>query len=80
LETIRAQRPAIFAELLRKWSARLGYHPNAVIELLRSAGYRCFACHGSRLAEIEGIDDATLDTNFFFLHDERHRADIARLA
>lgn len=100
LETIRRHRPAIMAELLRKWTARFGYHPNDVIAFLAEEGYRCFVVVSSgaaaarapaasdplqgrsdaeRLREVLVVDDATVETNFFFLHRERHAHDIERL-
>lgn len=71
-ESIRRDKPIVFAELLRKWSAKFNYHPNDVIELFRSCGYRCFTSHEDRLVEFDVMDDQTLETNFFFLHGEKH--------
>ena len=72
METIAKQRPVIFVELLRKWAAKFGYHPNEVIGLLRGAGYRCFTASGGRLSEFFVMDEGTKETNFFFLHSEKH--------
>ena len=65
--------PFIFCELLRKWSAKFGYHPNEVIDFLGKYGYQCFAVHNSRLVELTEITEATDQTNFIFLHRENHR-------
>lgn len=78
LATISAQRPAIFAEMLRKWSASFGYHPNQIIELLAGAGYRCFTFSGAALAEFFAMDEATVETNFLFLHNDRHAEQITK--
>lgn len=78
LATIEAQRPVIFAEMLRKWSADFGYHPNDIIDLLGGAGYRCFTIGGDGLAELTTMDDETVETNFLFLHGTSHAARISR--
>ena len=78
-ETLRSQKPIVFAELLRKWSAKFGYHPNEVLELFRSIGYRCFTAVNGTLVEFDHMDDETLETNFFFLHTEKHHAKISAL-
>jgi len=79
LATIEARRPVIFAEMLRKHSAPFGYHPNAIIELLAERGYRCYRAENRRLVGFPAMDEETVETNFFFLHTERHSAEIARL-
>lgn len=71
METLRRDRPAIQIELLRKWSARFGYHPNDVLDLLAGIGYRCFTARGRRLRPFRRVDESTVETNFFFLHPDR---------
>lgn len=78
VEAIRRDRPVIFSELLRKWTASFGYHPNEVLSLLKEIGYRCFTAGGGRLQEIAAMDEGTVETNFFFLHSEAHRDRIER--
>lgn len=63
---ISTRRPVIFAELLRKWSAGFGYHPQQVVAELASLGYQCFAV-GEKLREVSRIDEDTVETNFVFL-------------
>jgi FkbM family methyltransferase len=63
---IERDQPMIFAELLRKWSAGFGYHPDIVVRKLRDLGYQCFAV-SNRLSLITEINDATAETNFLFL-------------
>lgn len=72
IESIRRDKPIVFAELLRKFAAKFDYHPNEVIELFRSCGYRCFTACEDTLKGIDIIDDQTMETNFFFLHMEKH--------
>jgi FkbM family methyltransferase len=80
LETLARHRPAILTEMLRKWSAPFGYHPNEIIDTLERMGYGCFTVRGSRLVAFGRMDEGTVETNFFFLHRERHRARIDALA
>jgi len=72
-ETISKFKPMIFAELLRKWSSKFGYHPNEVVVSLASLGYECFAV-GEKLRHIHEIDEETPETNFFFLSDSKSHA------
>lgn len=71
--TIARTKPVLFIEMLRKWSAKFGYHPNDIIGLLAPLGYRCFAVlEGGKLSAIEGVTEETVATNFIFLHGEKH--------
>jgi FkbM family methyltransferase len=58
LETIKKYKPIIYLELLRKWSAKFGYHPNEVIKILTDIGYHC---------DVAEITDETEQTNFLFV-------------
>jgi FkbM family methyltransferase len=78
-ETLASQRPIVFTEMLRKWSAAFGYHPNDILALFAGLGYRCFTARGEGLAAFSRMDETTTETNFFFLHPERHAQEIARL-
>ena len=74
LGTLRRSHPVLLLELLRKWSARFGYHPNDVLDLLGGIGYRCFTvAAGGWLVPFGRVTDETVETNFFFLHAEGHR-------
>lgn len=79
VETLRRGKPVVFTEMLRKWAARFGYHPNAIIELFEGLGYRCFRAEGGRLRSFVRMDESTVETNFFFLHPERSGDAIAAL-
>ena len=79
LETIKRHRPVLFFELLRKWSAKFNYHPNEVLEILRSLGYECFVPHEGKLSSFGSMDEHTLETNFFFLHPESHAGHLKEL-
>jgi FkbM family methyltransferase len=77
--TLAAHRPAVVAELLRKWSAPFGYHPNEVLALFRRLGYEALAIGASGPRQIAEVDDETVETNYVFLHPERHAALLAQL-
>jgi hypothetical protein len=72
VKTISRDKPVIFTEMVRKWSAKFNYHPNQIIELLRGIGYRCFRAEGNALVEFPVMDENTAETNFFFLHALKH--------
>jgi FkbM family methyltransferase len=65
-------KPIVFTEMLRKWSARFGYHPNEIIAFFRERNYECFALAEGMLQSIAGITEDTVETNFFFLHRGQH--------
>ncbi|RTL90855.1 MAG: FkbM family methyltransferase [Hyphomicrobiales bacterium] len=65
-------RPAVVIELLRKWSAAFGYHPNDVLDLFGALGYRCYGVSETTLTPIERVDDDTRETNYVFLDPTRH--------
>ncbi len=71
-ETIKNQKPIIFSEMLRKWAAKFNYHPNQIISFLKDLGYRCFVPQNGQLKEFLKMDENTIETNFFFLHKEKH--------
>lgn len=73
IETLKKDQPIVFTEMLRKWSAKFNYHPNEIIELFESIGYRCFYAEGAVLKEILEMTDETIETNFFFMHAEKHQ-------
>lgn len=71
-KTIDRCRPIIFSEMLRKWCEKFNYHPNDIIGFLGGCGYDCFVISGDRLARIDTVTEATVETNYFFLHKEKH--------
>jgi|688.fasta_scaffold361894_2 FkbM family methyltransferase len=76
LSVIVEHRPIILLELLRKWSARFGYHPNEVIDLLSNLGYASYVCTaGGSLVPIPQITETTSETNFFFVHPQSRLRD-----
>jgi FkbM family methyltransferase len=80
MKCITSDLPIILSEMLRKWSAKFGYHPNDIMSLLGGVGYSCYAIAGSRLTRLVRMDERTEATNFVFLHSKNHSDLIAQLA
>lgn len=78
LQTIKRDRPILFLEMLRKWSAKFGYHPNEIIDLLSALGYHCFRLDTDSLRRQLRVDEQTTATNFFFLHADHHADQISQ--
>lgn len=79
INALKKYKPVVFTEMLRKWSAKFDYHPNEIIALLSGIGYKCYVARGGKLNELPAMDDNTEETNFFFLHTEKHAQKIAAL-
>jgi FkbM family methyltransferase len=77
-ELLARHKPILLLELLRKWSAKFGYHPNDAIIFLEELGYKCYTTtfEGS-LAKFSRINEDTMETNFFFVHPESRLKDCA---
>lgn len=73
---LATHKPIIFSEMLRKWTAQFGYHPNDIIDYLAPFGYQPFVLHGDHLKPFGRVDELTQETNYFFLHSEKHQAQI----
>lgn len=71
-KSINNYKPKIFVEMLRKWALKFGYHPNDIISFLKELGYKCFIINKGFLEEIIEVTDLTVETNFVFLHNEKH--------
>lgn len=70
METIREYRPSLIVELLRKWMAPFGDHPNDALRILGREGYLCFAIGENNIRGITQIDEHTEETNFLFIPEE----------
>lgn len=79
LSALKKNIPIIFTEMLRKWSEKFSYHPNEIIRLLAGLGYRCFTVAGDKLVEFFIMNKESLETNFFFLHNDKHSEQIKSL-
>jgi FkbM family methyltransferase len=72
LKTLELHKPIVFTEILRKWSAKFHYDPNAILQLFSGLGYRAYTVEQSKLCPFERMTESTVETNFFFLHDLKH--------
>jgi FkbM family methyltransferase len=73
INTIETNKPIVFTEILRKWSAKFNYNPNEIFEYFRKNGYSAYTAKESGLIEFKSMDESTIETNFFFLHTEKHK-------
>jgi len=72
IEVIKKDKPIIFTEMLRKWTSKFNYHPNDIIKLLGEIDYQCFILHKNKLLQFGLVNENTTETNYFFLHKEKH--------
>ncbi len=78
-ERILEATPIILMELLRKWSRTFGYHPNDVFALLGRYGYRAWVfVEGGGLEVCTQITEETVQTNYIFMHPQKHAETIAQ--
>jgi FkbM family methyltransferase len=78
--TLAKAQPIVFAELLRKWSKPFGYHPNDMLAFFAELGYQCFAVGDAGVRRITEVTDETPETNYAFLHGQKHADTIQALA
>ena len=72
IESIDRIKPIVFSEMLRKWSNKFGYHPNDIINLFTKIGYQCYVINDKKLKLFTKVDENTIETNYFFLHKQKH--------
>ena len=72
IETLKRDKPIVLSEILRKWSAKFNYNPNEIFELFKSLGYQAFTAEANYLGRFSKMDESTMETNFFFLHADKH--------
>lgn len=70
-------KPLVYCEMLRKHCARFNYHPNEIISHMDDLGYDCFTFHDHNFVRFVKMDENTVETNFFFLHREKHSKTIS---
>lgn len=77
--TLAQHQPIVFAELLRKWSKPFGYHPNDMLAFFATLGYQCFAVGETGVRPLSEVTDDTPETNYAFLHADKHADTIRQL-
>lgn len=78
---ILAHTPILLMELLRKWAREFDYHPNDVFALLEAYGYEAWVFsleNPGKLERCYRMTEETVQTNFIFLHPDRHAAVIEK--
>jgi FkbM family methyltransferase len=80
LQTIKRDKPIVFSEILRKWSAKFDYHPNEIFKLFSDEGYQAFTVKDGSLKEFFQMNELTVETNFFFLHKQKHCQQIEKFS
>jgi FkbM family methyltransferase len=78
MDTIKNSKPIVFSEILRKWSEKFNYNPNEIFSLFYNLGYQSFTVENNYLKIFGNMEESTVETNFFFLHVEKHKALIDR--
>lgn len=74
IEGIKRFKPIIYSEMLRKWSAKFGYHPNDIISILSEIDYECYVISENKLLKaFDKVTEETIETNYFFLHKVKHK-------
>ena len=76
VETIKQNQPIIFSEMLRKWTTKFNYHPNDIIKFFSELNYECFVIQNERLKRFTTVNETTEETNYFFMHSQKHAAKI----
>lgn len=72
INTISRDKPIIMAEILRKWSEKFNYDPNDIFLLFKKLGYEAYTADGLILTLFDRMNTNTKETNFFFLHSDKH--------
>lgn len=70
-----ASTPIILMELLRKWSREFDYHPNDVFQHLEQYGYTAWAFSEDGAGSLQPcpcVTEETVQTNFVFMHPQKH--------
>lgn len=72
-DIIEKNLPIISIEILRKYSKEFGYEANDVVRSIKKYGYSLYCARYGNLVEIEEISDDTKETNFIFMHRDKHQ-------
>lgn len=78
IDAIKKNKPIVFSEMLRKWTSKFNYHPNDIIQFFTELGYGCYTLKNNSLQKFSKVDENTLETNYFFLHEEKHENLVAK--
>jgi FkbM family methyltransferase len=73
-------KPILLIEMLRKWAKKYNYHPNDIIDLMKSFDYLCFTIDTGKLKQVVKVTELTKETNFIFFHKVVHHNFIIKYA
>lgn len=76
LVTLKKFKPVIYIELYEDWCKKSGYTISDVVAEMTRMGYEFFGIKNSKLYAVDEIDEESESYNYFFLHAEKHRAEI----
>lgn len=65
--------PVISIEILRKFSKEFSYNANDVVNALTKFGYLLYCVRNGKLEPLKCIEESTEESNFIFLHKEKHK-------
>lgn len=71
INLLKRYHPVIYTEMLRKHAARFGYHPNEIIDYMKSLDYGCYSYQNGKLEPFVEMTDDTVETNFFFMYEKQ---------
>ncbi len=71
--TLLNNKPIVFSEILRKWSKKFNYDPNDIFKFFYDLGYRSYTAGNFKLKKFYNMNSNTKETNFFFLHNKKHK-------
>jgi FkbM family methyltransferase len=78
-KTIDRDKPIVFTEILRKYCLKYNYDHNEIFRWFYNLGYKAFTVKNKKLLSFNFMDENTIETNFFFLHSEKHASIISAL-
>lgn len=80
IEMLKRDKPVVFTEMLRKWAAKFNYHPNDIIALFKNLDYNCYSLKNEKLIPFIKMEEDTIETNFFFLHTQKHAKQVEKFS
>jgi hypothetical protein len=70
---VKIYRPIFFLEILRKFTKIYKYNPNEIFNFFYRNNYSAYIFKGKKIKKIKHITDNTQQTNFLFLHNDKHQ-------
>ena len=77
-KTIKKYKPIVFSEILRKWTEKFDYKPSDIFSFFKQLDYVAFITSNDKLLKFGEMNSKTMESNFFFLHLEKHKTILNR--